>query len=63
DRRVKQFLRGEQAPELPPEIPLMIEPPPAQWRTQGRAIKATATEIAHNPRSRSAVLRVAERLL
>lgn len=63
DRRVKQFLRGEQLPELPPEIPLMQEPPPAQWRTQGRAIKASATEIAHNPRSRSAVLRVAERLL
>ncbi|OYY73459.1 MAG: 16S rRNA (cytosine(1402)-N(4))-methyltransferase [Gammaproteobacteria bacterium 28-57-27] len=63
DRRVKQFLRGEQMPELPPEIPLMLEPPPAQWRTQGRAIKASVTEIAHNPRSRSAVLRVAERLI
>lgn len=63
DRMVKQFLRGEQAPELPPEIPMMLERPPAQWRTLGRAGKASATEVTQNPRSRSAVLRVAERLL
>ncbi|MGD9888691.1 MAG: 16S rRNA (cytosine(1402)-N(4))-methyltransferase RsmH [Halothiobacillaceae bacterium] len=62
DRAVKQFLRGEQVPELPPEIPLMLEQPPARWRTQGRAIKASSAEISRNPRSRSAVLRVAERL-
>ncbi|MEW5838653.1 MAG: 16S rRNA (cytosine(1402)-N(4))-methyltransferase RsmH [Pseudomonadota bacterium] len=62
DRRVKQFLRGEQAPELPPEIPLMQERPPARWRTLGGAIKAASAEIARNPRSRSAVLRVAEKL-
>ena len=63
DRRVKQFLRGEQMPELPPEIPLMQEVRPARWRTQGRAIKASVAEISRNPRSRSAVLRVAEKLL
>jgi len=63
DRIVKQFLRGEQAPDLPPEIPMMQEKPPAQWRTLGRAGKASASEVAQNPRSRSAVLRVAERLL
>ncbi len=63
DRRVKQFLRGEQVVELPPEIPLNIAPMPAQWRTQGRAIKASPAETGRNPRSRSAVLRVAEKLL
>ena len=62
DRRVKQFLRGEKAEELPPEIPLMPAKPPQVWRTQGGAIKASAEEIKHNPRSRSAVLRVAEKL-
>ncbi len=62
DRRVKQFLRGAPLPELPPEIPLMQAQPPALWRMQGRAVKASAAEIAQNPRSRSAVLRVAERL-
>jgi 16S rRNA C1402 N4-methylase RsmH len=28
----------------------------------GKAIRATGTEVDHNPRARSAVLRVAERL-
>lgn len=62
DRMVKNFLRGEQPPELPREIPLMVEQAPPVWRTLGRAIKASATEVKANPRARSAVLRVAERL-
>lgn len=41
-------------------------PPPAQpahpWRVIGKARKATPAEIADNPRARSAVLRVAERV-
>lgn len=61
DRMVKNFLRGEQAPELPPEIPLMVERPPSPWRLLGRARKASAAEVAQNPRSRSAVLRVGEK--
>jgi 16S rRNA (cytosine1402-N4)-methyltransferase len=35
--------------------------PPSPLRVLGRAIKPSAAEIARNPRSRSAVLRVAER--
>jgi 16S rRNA (cytosine1402-N4)-methyltransferase len=35
--------------------------PPSPLRVVGRAIKPSATEIARNPRARSAVLRVAER--
>lgn len=35
-------------------------PQPLLWRV-GRAIKAGAAEVARNPRSRSAVLRIAER--
>ncbi len=62
DRRVKQFLRGERAPELPPEIPLAPPSPPVHWRTLGGAIKPSAEEVRQNPRSRSAVLRVAERV-
>jgi len=62
DRMVKHFLRGEQAPELPPEIPLMVAQAPAVWRTLGRAQKASAAEVRANPRARSAVLRVAMRV-
>lgn len=62
DRMVKQFLRGEPAPELPREIPLMVEQGPAHWRLLGRARKPSAAEVQANPRARSAVLRVAEKL-
>lgn len=61
DRRVKHFLRGEaKAPELPPGIPF---PPPfhPRLRLLGRAIRPSAEELRRNPRSRSALLRVAER--
>ncbi|MDM7322105.1 MAG: 16S rRNA (cytosine(1402)-N(4))-methyltransferase RsmH [Gammaproteobacteria bacterium] len=61
DRMVKHFLRGERAPELPREIPLMAAPAPAVWRTLVRAQKASAAEVMANPRARSAVLRVAEK--
>ncbi|MGK0674307.1 MAG: 16S rRNA (cytosine(1402)-N(4))-methyltransferase RsmH [Halothiobacillaceae bacterium] len=62
DRMVKRFLRGESAPELPREIPLAVERLPVVWRLVGRARKASAAEVRGNPRARSAVLRVAERL-
>lgn len=62
DRMVKHFLRGERAPELPAEIPLMMERPPSSWRLLGRARKASAAEVTQNPRARSAVLRVAEKM-
>lgn len=62
DRMVKQFLRGEPAPELPREIPLMVAQGPTHWRLLGRARKPSAAEVQANPRARSAVLRVAEKL-
>ncbi|HRQ64294.1 MAG TPA: 16S rRNA (cytosine(1402)-N(4))-methyltransferase RsmH [Xanthomonadaceae bacterium] len=63
DRRVKQFMhkRGGHA-----ATPRRGRPEPAQapaeLRTLSRAIKPGAAEIEANPRARSAVLRVAERL-
>lgn len=61
DRRVKHFLRGEaRAPELPPGIPVA---PPFHPRLKllGRAVRPSAEEMRRNPRSRSALLRIAER--
>lgn len=63
DRMVKRFMRGEaKGAELPPEIPVSAgEVPEGRLRLVGRAIRASADEVARNPRARSAVLRLAER--
>lgn len=63
DRMVKRFMRAEaKGEELPPEIPVLAsEIKLGRLRLAGRAIHASAAEIARNPRARSAVLRVAER--
>ncbi len=63
DRLVKQFIRDEsgrvraQPRHLPPATAR-----PARLRAVGKARFAGKTELAANPRARSAVLRVAERL-
>ena len=63
DRRVKRFIRDHSQVAEPwrglPEIPAHARP---LLRPVGRAVRAGDAEIAANPRARSAVLRVAERL-
>jgi 16S rRNA (cytosine1402-N4)-methyltransferase len=63
DRIAKRFLRDNSrvSPELS-RLPVVPETARPRLRLVGRAIHADAAEIAANPRSRSAVLRVAERL-
>lgn len=65
DRLVKHFIRKqEKGPEVPPGLPLTE----AQLsggrllKSIGKAQKPSAAEVEANPRSRSSVLRVAERL-
>lgn len=60
DRIVKRFMRSEAHPA--PDPLSLAEPPPARLRLVGKPIRAGQAEIADNPRARSAVLRVAERL-
>jgi 16S rRNA (cytosine1402-N4)-methyltransferase len=63
DRIVKRFIRDESAgPVLPKGVPVTGGPPPGRLRAIGKAQRATDAEVARNPRARSAVLRVAERL-
>jgi len=64
DRIVKRFLRDEARGEQPPaRLPIpAARIKPGRLRLVGRAQRATAAEIAANPRARSAVLRVAERV-
>ncbi len=63
DRLVKQFMRAHsQAPEIPRGIAVREADRPApRLRLVGKAVRATPQEIVANPRSRSAVMRVAER--
>lgn len=64
DRIVKRFMRdeaqGEQAPRRLPIPASMLKP--GRLRLVGRAQHAGEAEVAANPRARSAVMRVAERM-
>ena len=63
DRLVKRFIRDEsRPPPLPPDLPVMPNSMSIRLKPVGKKIRAGETEIARNPRARSAVLRVAEKL-
>ena len=63
DRIVKNFFRGEAHPTLPERLPLRASELPApRLRLVGKPVRPTAEEARANPRLRSAILRVAERL-
>ena len=63
DRIVKRFMRDmAQGDKLPKSVPIRAaDIPQGRLRLVGKAIRASAAEVAANPRARSAVLRVAER--
>ncbi|MEE9493291.1 MAG: 16S rRNA (cytosine(1402)-N(4))-methyltransferase RsmH [Gammaproteobacteria bacterium] len=64
DRIVKRFIRDEyRGPELPPDLPIIPEAYLPRLRPLGKAIKTDSEEIQANPRARSAILRLAERLV
>jgi 16S rRNA (cytosine1402-N4)-methyltransferase len=64
DRIVKQFIRREaQGPELPPDLPIRAVDVIVRLRRIGKAIRPGRDEISRNPRARSAVLRVAEKIV
>jgi 16S rRNA (cytosine1402-N4)-methyltransferase len=60
DRVVKHFMRDlSSAPRLPKGLPVPDSDIQARMRLIGKAVKASPAEIQHNPRSRSAIMRVA----
>ncbi|QDD89490.1 16S rRNA (cytosine(1402)-N(4))-methyltransferase RsmH [Pseudomonas oryzihabitans] len=65
DRIVKQFMRrlakGE-ADQLPRDLPIRAIPFEPSLRLLGKPVYASEGELAANPRARSAVMRVAEKL-
>ncbi len=64
DRIVKRFIRkhvkGDE--HLPSGIPVTQDMLRQRLRSVGKAVKAGKAEVSHNPRARSAVMRVAERI-
>lgn len=65
DRIVKQFMRKQvkgEADQLPRDLPIQVTPFDPRLRVIGKPIYASEQEVKLNPRSRSAVLRVAEKL-
>ncbi len=63
DRIVKQFVRDQaNRDDFPPNFPVRAaDLPQPKLKGVGKTIKPSAKEVKSNPRSRSAVLRVAER--
>ena len=64
DRIVKRFMRDEASVDrLPKNLPLRsVDLPQPHLRLVGKPVKAGDEELAANPRARSAVMRVAEKL-
>ncbi len=62
DRIVKRFIRDQhRGPQLPPDLPVIPQGYAPKLKPVGKPVRAEAAEVDGNPRSRSAVLRVAER--
>lgn len=62
DRLVKQFIqRQSKGDDFPRDLPVMMSAIKPALKKMGKAIKASAQEVEHNPRARSAVMRIAEK--
>jgi 16S rRNA (cytosine1402-N4)-methyltransferase len=63
DRIVKRFMRDEaRGDKFPPDLPVPQSALSPRIKLIGKPIRASEQEVANNPRARSAVLRIAERL-
>lgn len=64
DRIVKRFMRdASRGRQLPAGVPVRHQDTGASLRLVGKAIRPSDREVALNPRSRSAVMRVAEKIV
>jgi len=63
DRMVKRFFRDvSRGPQLPKDIPVLAKDIEQPYKLIGKAIKPSKQELQENPRARSSVLRVLERI-
>ena len=64
DRVVKRFMRDKSRPDpLPSSLPVPASMLRAEMRLVGKARRPRSQESQDNPRARSAVIRVAEKLV
>jgi len=64
DRMVKRFFREvSRGPQIPKDIPVLAKDLQQPFKLVGKAIKPGKQEVLENPRSRSSVLRVIERVM
>ena len=63
DRIVKRFMRDEaRGDDFPVGLPVTVDQLQPTLRVVGKAVKPTPGEVDENPRARSAVLRIAEKM-
>lgn len=63
DRLVKRFMRDQsRGVQVPRGVPITEQQRGQRLRLIGKAVRASADEVAANPRSRSAIMRVAEKV-
>jgi 16S rRNA (cytosine1402-N4)-methyltransferase len=63
DRIVKHFMRDREIGEqLPLEVPVMYKAVETDFKRIGKAVKPQSNEVSENVRSRSAVLRIGEKI-
>ena len=63
DRLVKQFMRNEaRGKQVPRGVPVLYADRGQRLRLVGKPVKAGEAELSVNPRARSAIMRVAERI-
>jgi 16S rRNA (cytosine1402-N4)-methyltransferase len=62
DRIVKRFMRNQaRGEQLPRRVPVIDSDTGKTLNLVGKAVKPSASEVERNPRSRSAIMRIAER--
>ena len=61
DRIVKRFIESQQGRQIP-GVPISFEEQQVSLKPIGKAVMPSPTEVAANPRARSAVMRIAERI-
>ncbi len=62
DRLVKRFIRAQECDSLPRHLPVRDDQLNRRMRKIGKPLRASDDEIAVNPRARSAIMRVAQKI-